>query len=121
MSFSESNFIVTVLDPGDAPDIVKGDIAYITSSQVEIKASTDAASGLTSGSVKLSLPADYFGSIPTGGTYPTLKLTATLEISKAKPNGRILNSKTRNRFTRRCYTRFQHNYALIYIKIREIL
>ena len=94
VSFSESNFVVTVLDPGDAPDIVKGDIAYITSSQVEIKASTDAASGLTSGSVKLSLPSDYFGSIPTGGTYPTLKLTATLEISKAKPR---LKTATINR------------------------
>ena len=84
VSFSESNFIVTVLDAGDAPNIVDGDIAYITQSQVEIKASTDAASGLTSGSVKLSLPADYFGTIPTGGAYPTLKLTATLEVSKSK-------------------------------------
>ena len=85
VSFDESNFLVTVLDPGDAPDITGGDIIYITSSQVTIKASTDSASGLTSGSVKLNLPADYFGSIPTGGIYPTLKLTATLEVKKAKP------------------------------------
>ena len=85
VSFSESNFIVTVLDPGDAPDIVKGDIVYITSSQVSIKSSTDSASGLTSGSVKLNLDPNYFGSIPTGGQYPTLKLTATLEVTKAKP------------------------------------
>lgn len=85
VSFNESNFLVTVLDPGDAPDIVEGDIVYITDSQVTIKASVDSASGLTSGSVKLNLPADYFGTIPQGGTYPTLKLTATLEVSKAKP------------------------------------
>ena len=85
VSFNESNFLVTVLDPGDAPDIVEGDVVYITDSQVTIKASVDSASGLTSGSVKLNLPADYFGSIPQGGTYPTLKLTATLEVSKAKP------------------------------------
>ena len=57
----------------------------LLASQVTIKASTDSASGLTSGSVKLNLPADYFGSIPTGGIYPTLKLTATLEVKKAKP------------------------------------
>ena len=85
VSFSESNFLVTVLDPGDAPDIVEGDVIYITSDQVSIKASTDAASGLTSGSVKLNLSATYFGNIPSGGEYPTLKLTATLEVTKAKP------------------------------------
>ena len=85
VSFSESNFLVTVLDPGDAPDIVEGDIVYITQDQVSIKASTDAASGLTAGSVKLNLPATYFGNIPSGGSYPTLKLTATLEVTKAKP------------------------------------
>jgi hypothetical protein len=95
VSFSESNFIVTVLDAGAAPNIVDGDIVYITQSQVEIKASTDAASGLTSGSVKLSLPADYFGTIPTGGTYPTLKLTATLEVSKAKPRLKTANINKR--------------------------
>ena len=74
VSFSESNFIVTVLDPGDAPDIVEGDVVFITSDQVSIKSSSDAASGLTSGSVKLNLPATYFGTIPGGGAYPTLKL-----------------------------------------------
>ena len=95
VSFSESNFVVTVLDAGDAPDIVDGDIVYIKSSQVEIKASTDAASGLTSGSVKLSLPNNYFGTIPVGGTYPTLKLTATLEVSKAKPRLKTANINKR--------------------------
>ena len=65
VSFDQSNFLVTVLNPGDAPDITTGDVVYITSSQVTIKASVDSASGLTSGSVKLDLPEDYFGNIPT--------------------------------------------------------
>ncbi len=85
VAFSESNFVITVLDPGDAPDIVKGDIVYITSDQVSITGSTDSASGLTSGSVTLALPETYFGTIPSLGAKPTLKLTATLEVTKAKP------------------------------------
>ena len=97
VSFSESNFLVTVLDPGDAPTEVvkKGDIVYITQSNVEIKASTDASSGLTSGSVKLNLPANYFGDIPIGGEYPTLKVTATLEVSKGKPRLKTANINKR--------------------------
>ena len=94
VSFSESNFLITILDPGDAPNITAGDIVFITSDQVEIKASTDAASGLTSGSVKLNLPANYFGST-SYTTYPTLKLTATLEVSKAKPRLKTSNLNKR--------------------------
>ncbi len=85
VSFSQSNFLVTVLDPGDAPDVVAGDVIYVTSEQVEIAASTDSSSGLSSGSVTLKFSPDYFGAIPSSGTYPTLKLTATLEVNKAKP------------------------------------
>ena len=85
VSFSESNFIVTILDPGDAPDIAKGDIVYVTSDQVIIESSTDSATGLTAGSVKLDLPSTYFGGVGSYSTYPTLKLTATLEVTKAKP------------------------------------
>ena len=94
VSFSESNFLITILDPGDAPDVAAGDVVYITSDQVEIKASTDAASGLTSGSVKLNLPANYFGSA-SYTTYPTLKLTATLEVTKAKPRLKTANLNKR--------------------------
>ena len=83
--FSEENYIITVLDPGDAPDIVKGDIIYIADDVVEVSSSTDTASGLTSGSISLQLPSTYFGTIPTNGTFPKLKLTATLEVSNAKP------------------------------------
>ena len=84
-AFSESNFIITVLDSGDAPDIVKGDIVYVSDDAVEITSATDTASGLTSGSISLQLPSSYFGTIPTNGTFPKLKLTATLEVTNAKP------------------------------------
>ena len=81
----KSNYVITVLDPGDAPDIVKGDIIYVPEDAVEISSATDTASGLTSGSISLQLPSTYFGTIPTNGTFPKLKLTATLEVSNAKP------------------------------------
>ena len=93
-AFSESNFIITVLDPGDAPNIVKGDIVYISDDAVEITSATDTASGLTSGSISLQLPSTYFGTIPTNGTFPKLKLTATLEVSNAKPR---LKTAVRNK------------------------
>ena len=84
-AFSESNFVITVLDAGDAPNIVKGDIIYVDEDSVEISSATDTASGLTSGSISLQLPSTYFGTIPTNGTYPKLKLSATLEVTNAKP------------------------------------
>ena len=84
-AFTEANYIVTVLDPGDAPDIAMGDIIYIPEDAVSISSATDTASGLTSGSISLALSEGYFGSIPTNGDFPKLKLTATLEVSNAKP------------------------------------
>jgi len=84
-AFSESNFVITVLDKGDAPNITKGDIVYVNPDSVKIASSTDTASGLTSGSISLQLPSTYFGTIGTNGTFPKLKLTATLEVSNAKP------------------------------------
>ena len=84
-AFTEANYIVTVLDPGDAPDIAMGDIIYIPADAVSISSATDTASGLTSGSISLALSEGYFGSIPTNGDFPKLKLTATLEVSNAKP------------------------------------
>ena len=83
--FTEENYIVTVLDPGDAPDIIKGDIIFLEEDAVEISSSTDTSSGLTSGSISLNLPSNYFGDIPSNGTFPKLKLTATLEVENAKP------------------------------------
>ena len=84
-AFTEANYIVTVLDPGDAPDIAMGDIIYIPEDAVSISSATDTASGLTSGSISLALSEGYFGNIPTNGDFPKLKLTATLEVSNAKP------------------------------------
>ncbi|MFZ9728364.1 MAG: hypothetical protein ACO3CD_05065, partial [Candidatus Nanopelagicaceae bacterium] len=92
--FTEENYIVTVLDPGDAPNIEKGDIVYIPEDAVEISSSTDTTSGLTSGSISLQLTSDYFGTIPTNGSFPKLKLTATLEVSNAKPR---LKTAVRNK------------------------
>ena len=95
VSFDESNFLITILDKGNASGVENGDIIYVTSQQVSISASTDSASGLTSGSVVLTLPDSYFGSLSGGTTYPTLKLTATLEVTKAKPRIKtaILNKR----------------------------
>jgi hypothetical protein len=84
-AFTENNFIITVLNRGDAPNIQNGDIIYVDPDAIEISSSTDTASGLTSGSISLNLPSTYFGTIPSNGTFPKLKLTATLEVSNAKP------------------------------------
>ena len=84
-TFSESNFIITVLNKGDSTDISNGDIIYVPADSVEVTSATDTASGLTSGSISLQLPSNYFGSIASNGTFPTLKLTATLEVINAKP------------------------------------
>ena len=96
VTFSESNFLITVLDKGSATNISDGDIIYVTSDQVNISASTDATSGLTSGSVVLDLPDTYFGGdASTYTTFPKLKLSATLEVTKAKP--RLKTSITNKR------------------------
>ena len=93
-AFTESNFIITVLNKGDAPNIQNGDIIYVDPDAIEISSSTDTASGLTSGSISLNLPSTYFGTIPSNGTFPKLKLTATLEVSNAKPR---LKTAVRNK------------------------
>ncbi|AIX20550.1 structural protein [Synechococcus phage ACG-2014e] len=84
-AFTEENYIITVLDPGDSPNVHTGDIVYIDKDAVEISSSTDTSSGLIAGSISLKLPTTYFGTIPSNGTYPKLKLTATLEVENAKP------------------------------------
>ncbi len=84
-AFTEENYIITVLDPGDSPNVHTGDIVYIDKDAVEISSSTDTSSGLIAGSISLQLPTTYFGTIPSNGTYPKLKLTATLEVENAKP------------------------------------
>ena len=85
-AFSEENYILTVLNPGDSDVVEKGDIIYINKDNVDIR-NAEVVSGNTvsAGSALFTLPRDYFGSIAVGGKYPTLKLTATVEIDKAKP------------------------------------
>ena len=96
VSFNESNFLITILDKGSATSIEKGDIVYITADQVDISASTDAASGLTSGSVVLTLPQTFFGGDASNYTaFPKLKLSATLEVTKAKPRLKTAKLNTR--------------------------
>ena len=85
VSYSEQNFIITVLDKGDATNIEDGDIIYVDKDSVAITSSTDTASGLTSGSISLNLPSSYFGTIASNGNFPKLKLTATIEVENAKP------------------------------------
>jgi len=93
VTFTEDNFIVTVLDPGDSTKLVAGDIVYINPDNVIATSSTDTASGLISGSIRLELPQDYFGTIPENGTFPKLKLTSTLEVDNAKPRLKTSVSK----------------------------
>jgi hypothetical protein len=83
VSFTENNYVVTVLDPGDSTVVSKGDIVYVNKNFVTFTSASEESSGLTSGSVTINFPANYFGQITTN--FPKLKLTATLEVSKAKP------------------------------------
>ena len=82
--YTKENYIFTVLDKGNSTVVEDGDILYIDDSFVSIDTSTDATSGLTSGSLKLTLPDDFFGQNAIA-PYPKLKLTATLEVKKSKP------------------------------------
>ncbi len=82
VGFNESNFIMTVLDPGDSTNVSKGDIIYITEDDISTSSTTDLASGLNAGSVVVTLPTTVFGAT---SNFPKLKLTATLELTKARP------------------------------------
>ena len=92
--YTKENYIFTVLDKGNSTVVEKGDILYIDDSFVTIDFATDATSGLSSGSLRLNLPDDFFGDNVVA-PYPTLKLTATLEVKKAKP--RLKTSITNKR------------------------
>lgn len=84
VKYEKENYIITVLDKGSSTEVENGDILYIDESYVNISTSTDSTSGLTSGSVTINLPSNFFGE-NLSAPFPTLKLTATLEVSKAKP------------------------------------
>jgi len=84
---TENNYILTVLDKGSSTIVDNGDIVYIDftdPSVVQVIQSTNTNSQVTAGSFVINLPNTYFGIINQGGTYPKLKLTATVEVNKAK-------------------------------------
>jgi len=86
VGFDEKNFVITILDKGSSPLVENGDIVFIDSKYIDISESIVTASTVTAGALRIKdLPASYFGVIPDGGTYPTLKLTATVEIGRARP------------------------------------
>jgi sporulation protein YlmC with PRC-barrel domain len=84
-AFNQKNYLITVLDPGQGQTVsfAKGDIVYLKSEYINIVQSSDSNTGLVAGSVTVTFPSEFFGSNLT--TYPKIKLTATLEVSKAKP------------------------------------
>jgi hypothetical protein len=88
VSFSENNFLITILDPDSeanpSASVKKGDIIFLTESQVTITSSSDTVSGLTAGSVTVNLPSNFFGIINSFENFK-IKLTATIEVNKAKP------------------------------------
>ncbi|AOV58592.1 virulence-associated structural protein [Synechococcus phage S-CAM3] len=83
VEFDEKDFIITILDKGNSDKVENGDIIYLRDEFVTILNTTDETSGLSSGSITLTFPSNYFGSNVTN--FPKLKLTATIEISKARP------------------------------------
>ena len=96
-AFNENNYIITVLNKNSADLVETGDIVYIDADNVTITSSTDTASGLTSGSIQFNLPTSYFNTNFDGvSNYvaPELKLTATLEVTNAKPR---LKTAVRNK------------------------
>jgi hypothetical protein len=101
VSFTESNFLLTVLSKRSATTynglsggvpVNSGDIIYLKSDQVQISNSIDSASGLTAGSVSINLPSTFFG---TDTDFPILKLSATVEVSKARPRLKTVNRNKR--------------------------
>ena len=81
--FTERDFLITVLDKGGSDLVETGDVIYVSPDFVSILNTTDATSGLSSGSITLTFPGNYFGNNVTN--FPKLKLTATIEVSKGRP------------------------------------
>lgn len=82
-TFNSENYILTVLDRGDSTVVENGDILYIDPESVSINQSVVSANTITAGSLIISLPGNYFGNGLS--TYPKLKLTATVEVDRARP------------------------------------
>ena len=77
IDFRESNFLLTVLDKGNADTgLENGDIMYITGDQV---------SALSSGGVSITLDNLTFRTDASSASNVVLKLTSTIEVTKASP------------------------------------
>jgi len=85
--YNEENFIITVLDAGDSTAVNTGDIIYIDEQYVQINSNVITSTEVTSGSLVITLPNSFFQGEGQGAlaVYPKLKLTATIEIDKARP------------------------------------
>jgi hypothetical protein len=83
VEFNEKDFVVTVLDKGDSDKVETGDVVFLRPEYVNILNTTDQTSGLSSGSITIGFPSNYFGS--NVSNFPKLKLTATIQISKGRP------------------------------------
>ena len=82
--YNENDYIITVLDKGGSPSVENGDIIYIDPKYIEVEESSNLGNKVSAGSFRIkNLPSNYFGNITT--TFPTLKLTATVEIDRARP------------------------------------
>ena len=85
VSFSEEQFLITVLDKGSSTVVENGDVVFVDPRYIEVSDSVITASSVTAGALRIkNLPSDYFGNI-IDGNFPKLKLTATVEIDKARP------------------------------------
>lgn len=86
-TYNEDNFVVTVLDAGDSTAVSTGDILYIEPQYITNTTSTITDTTVTSGSLTITLPNNYFFGPGQASliTYPKLKLSATIEIDKARP------------------------------------
>ena len=91
VDFNEKDFIITVLDKGGSDLVETGDVVYVSPDFVNILNTTDVTSGLSSGSITLTFPGNYFGNNVTN--FPKLKLTATIEVSKGRPNKTNISNK----------------------------
>ena len=85
VGFSEDQFIITVLNKGSSTVVENGDIVYIDPRYISITESNITGGVVTAGALKIeNLPDNYFGTI-SDGNYPTLKLSATVEVVGARP------------------------------------
>ena len=91
--FSKDNFLLTVLDKKSSTTVSNGDIIFLKDDQISVENSTTSETGgVTAGSVTISLPSSFFG---TTTNFPVLKLTATIEVLKARPRLKTFNSNKR--------------------------